>query len=310
LVRSGYYHTVPVRQTRYIFLGLADLSEIPVTTEVDEQERETGRVLGGVGPGYALLFGELSQRIRSGEFKPDEQIPSERELCETYGVSRTLVRQALDLGEREGLLVRVPSKGTFVARPRIIQDLARMTTFQTTLAHLDLTPSRRVLRTNWETPSPEVAQQLRVSQVTPLLYLEVMGLADGSPLALYQSHVPAAIVQASNLEARLGNSDEGSTSSSYEIIASALGATHLDANQLYEVTAIDATSAAALSVAPYSPTFRVTTVFSLPEGTPVEARTALYLGDRYGFRILRPVALQDDSESPDEGPSTTASGLH
>ena len=49
---------------------------------------------------------------------PGSPAPSERELVHRFGVARMTVRQALDTLVTEGLLERVPGRGTFVARPR------------------------------------------------------------------------------------------------------------------------------------------------------------------------------------------------
>ncbi|NMB45727.1 MAG: GntR family transcriptional regulator [Firmicutes bacterium] len=57
----------------------------------------------------------ILDRIISKEFTPGEKIPSERELCEIFSVSRTTVRRALDDLVAEGVLFRIPAKGTYVA---------------------------------------------------------------------------------------------------------------------------------------------------------------------------------------------------
>jgi GntR family transcriptional regulator len=249
------------------------------------------RALVGAGAGYALLLADLGQRVRDGEWNPGDQIPSERQLCEMYGVSRPLVRQALELGEREGLLVRVPGKGTFIARQRVIQELSRMTTFEVTLEQHELAAERQVIRSARELPPAEVARQLRISPTSPVLYLEVLGLADGRPLALYHSYAPVATAEAAELEQRIAASGGGRLPPGwYEGIADALGVPHLLADQLYEVVAVDPRSASALRVAPGTPAFKVSTIFSTPDRTPVEARVALYPGDRYGFHMAHELA--------------------
>jgi GntR family transcriptional regulator len=265
-----------------------------------------GQQLGRGGPGYALLYAELSRRIRSGEWKPDERVPSERELCDRYQVSRTLVRQALALAERDGLLVRVPGKGTFVARPRIIQELSRMTTFRTTLAHLELAPARRVLRCDWEIPPSDVTVQLRLPASTQVLYLEVVGLAGMRPLALYQSYIPPAVAKASMLEQRVSSGSEVGGPSSYEVIGEALGVPHLRADQLYETVNLDDRNAAALELPTNAAAFKVITLFTTPDDTPVESRVALYPGDRYGFHIVRTVALREEGDEGGSEPSPLA----
>jgi DNA-binding LacI/PurR family transcriptional regulator len=58
----------------------------------------------------------LRAQISRGDFKPGARIPSERELCEIYGVSRTTVRTAVMSLVFDGLLVRHAGDGTYVHR--------------------------------------------------------------------------------------------------------------------------------------------------------------------------------------------------
>jgi DNA-binding FadR family transcriptional regulator len=53
---------------------------------------------------YQEVLDRLIQRIRSGEVLPGEQLPSERELMETYGVGRPTIREALQTLERSGIV--------------------------------------------------------------------------------------------------------------------------------------------------------------------------------------------------------------
>lgn len=65
-------------------------------------------------PIYRQLKEIIKQKIEQGEFKPGERIPTEYELCETFAISRTSVRQALAELAQEGYLYRQQGSGTFV----------------------------------------------------------------------------------------------------------------------------------------------------------------------------------------------------
>ncbi len=65
-------------------------------------------------PLYVQIRNQLKQKIMNGEFKPLDFIPTEQELCEDFGVSLITVRQALKDLVNEGLLCRVPRRGTYV----------------------------------------------------------------------------------------------------------------------------------------------------------------------------------------------------
>lgn len=64
---------------------------------------------------YEEVVSQIHELIREGKFKAGDQLPSERELAETFKVSRTSLREALRALETEGLVVSRTGTGTFVA---------------------------------------------------------------------------------------------------------------------------------------------------------------------------------------------------
>jgi GntR family transcriptional regulator of arabinose operon len=69
----------------------------------------------GAIPLHVQLLNQLRHLILSGTWAPDARIPSEPELQRQLNISRSTVRQALSNAKAEGLIVRVPGKGTYVA---------------------------------------------------------------------------------------------------------------------------------------------------------------------------------------------------
>ncbi|MGG7178995.1 GntR family transcriptional regulator [Clostridium paraputrificum] len=72
-------------------------------------------------PVYYQLKEAIQKKINAGVWKVGQCIDSERELSETYGVSRMTIRQALGELVQEGILVREKGKGTFVCEPKVKQ---------------------------------------------------------------------------------------------------------------------------------------------------------------------------------------------
>jgi len=65
-------------------------------------------------PLYFQLEQIIKSKILMGEFVPGEQIPTEKDLCETYQVSTITARQAILNLVNEGLIIRRRGKGSFV----------------------------------------------------------------------------------------------------------------------------------------------------------------------------------------------------
>ncbi len=69
------------------------------------------------------IYSSIMNRIRTGYFAEGSKLPTERELCETFGAARNAVRQALETLEREGAVSRQVGRGTFVT-PQAATDTA------------------------------------------------------------------------------------------------------------------------------------------------------------------------------------------
>jgi GntR family transcriptional repressor for pyruvate dehydrogenase complex len=63
---------------------------------------------------YERIVSQIEQRFEAGDLKVGDQLPSERELAEQFGVSRTAVREAVKALRQKGLLEIRPGRGTFI----------------------------------------------------------------------------------------------------------------------------------------------------------------------------------------------------
>src|SRR5688500_18976646 len=88
---------------------------------------------------------------------PGSPAPAERELVQLFGVARMTVRQALDALVAEGLLERIPGRGTFVADSRVDQ-VPRLTGFAEEMTRRGMTPASRTLLARLESAGPGVAR--------------------------------------------------------------------------------------------------------------------------------------------------------
>jgi GntR family transcriptional regulator len=75
-------------------------------------------------PLWMQLKSILQGQIQSGELLPDSQLYSEHELCRLYGVSRTVVREALSELVHDRYIYRIQGKGTFISGRKEEQDFA------------------------------------------------------------------------------------------------------------------------------------------------------------------------------------------
>ncbi|MFT4219673.1 MAG: GntR family transcriptional regulator [Microbacterium sp.] len=145
-------------------------------------------------PMYDQLRRLIIDGISRDGMRPGDLLPGEHRLCEQYGISRTVVRQALAQLEHEGVVERVKGKGTFVARPRINENLVH------TLVGLYEDVERRgghvhsdVLRHEIEPASADVAEALGLEPGTPVVVLERLRIVDHDPWALATVWMPEEV---------------------------------------------------------------------------------------------------------------------
>lgn len=114
--------------------------------------------------------------------EPGSPAPSERELVTRFGVARMTVRQAMDALVSEGLLERMPGKGTFVARPR--RRTERPLGFTEDMRRRGLQPESQTLLTRLEQAGPGVARALDITEGDSILHWRRLRRADGGPICI------------------------------------------------------------------------------------------------------------------------------
>lgn len=130
-----------------------------------------------------------------GRYRPGQRLPSESALMATYGVSRITVRQALAHLTARGLLVRRQGKGTFVAAPRVRQDLGRLVSFVDVLTAQGLEPETRLLDFAPRPAPARIRELLQLPGEEALAFRRQYRL-DGRPLALTEVYYPPAVAAA------------------------------------------------------------------------------------------------------------------
>jgi GntR family transcriptional regulator len=138
-------------------------------------------------PLYHQLYELLVAKIRTGELKPGDGLPTEFRLIDEYGVSRITVRKVLDLLSAEGLIVRERGRGTFVAHPQLEHGTTRIVSFTDDMRQRGFTPGTRVLFSGLVPATEAVARALGVAPGEEMARIDRLRLADGEPMCLEES---------------------------------------------------------------------------------------------------------------------------
>jgi len=142
-------------------------------------------------PFYYQLKQILLADLRERGLAPGTRLPGDHELCETYDVSRTVVRQALSELETEGVIERVKGRGTFVAQARVPEHLVQSLTglYEDVAArgsHL-----RSTVRRQEVVPADaQIAAQLEIEPGAPVTVVERLRFVDDEPWVLVTTYLP------------------------------------------------------------------------------------------------------------------------
>ncbi len=141
-------------------------------------------------PLYYQLMDIIINMIDREEFGEDDQLPSEREFCEIYNVSRSTVRQAIQELEKEGYIYRVHGKGTFVSREKFRQDLLEFYSFTEEMKKIGKVPSSKVLDFEIVESNEKIAKKMRLNPKDRVYVFTRLRLADNEPMMLETSFIP------------------------------------------------------------------------------------------------------------------------
>lgn len=150
-------------------------------------------------PLYYKLKQTILQWIEDEKYHPGDLLPSEKELQEMFNLSRTTVRLAMKELELEGLVVRNPGKGTFVACLKMETSPRRLLSFTEEMISYGLRPGSQVLSFQKELPGGKITKVLQIQEDEEVWKLERIRLADSTPIATEVSYIPAALVNDINI---------------------------------------------------------------------------------------------------------------
>jgi GntR family transcriptional regulator len=206
---------------------------------------------------------------------PGSPVPPERELARQYATSRTTVRQALSELVIEGRLQRVQGRGTFVTKPKVAQLLELASYTEGMRAH-GLHPRTAILDVGYVTVDEHLAGMLGLRTSGRALRIHRLRLADGEPMSIDTSHLPAR--RFPGLRKQLAHH-----SSLYETLTATYGVELAEAEETIETVLAGPQDARLLGVDVGLPLLLLSRHAFDSRGEPVEWAQSWYRGDRYKF---------------------------
>lgn len=144
-------------------------------------------------PLYFQLMKDLINKIDKHVYVEHEKLPSERELCTIYKMSRITIRQALQELERENYIYKLHGKGTFVAPKLYNQKLVKLYSFTEEMKKSGKNPTTKVLEFHEILADERLASKMEINTFEEVFQVIRLRLADDEPLMFETSYLPKKI---------------------------------------------------------------------------------------------------------------------
>ena len=150
-------------------------------------------------PLYIQLRNSIRVAIDDGTLKNKDKLPTEDELCDTFHISRPVVRQAYADLLAQGVIIRMKGKGTFVTKQVVSRNFTNeLYNFSGEMERLGKKPKTKVLVVEVLHGDPVVYPLLGLKENDKILHFKRLRLADDVPVYLEDSYID--LKQFPNLE--------------------------------------------------------------------------------------------------------------
>jgi GntR family transcriptional regulator len=231
------------------------------------------------GPLWLQVKQALSARIRDLDLSEHDRLPSEAQLCAEFGVSRTVVREAMTQMVHEGRIYRLQGKGAFVSSHQDEQNFIGSTVgFSGDLEVKRRTVARRILRQAVDLPTLRMQQMMQIDADEPVVIVDRVMSVDG---------VPRVIVRCAMLHSAVPGLERLpiANRSLYDTISRQYGIRLTRAERWVEAVALEEEDAALLEVEPGHPALLIESLGSSETLHAFEYYTAHFLTDRSRLRF-------------------------
>lgn len=226
-------------------------------------------------PIYHQIYNGIIEQIHNGEFSPNDQLPSENELSQQYGISPMTVRQAMRELVEKGYIYRVRGRGTFIAPRFLKHDLNQLVSFSEDIQSRNLIPGAKILIfERVECPS-DIANYLKIREKTNILRIKRLRFANGEPVGIHDVYLSGVNFSKTILEEK---------KSLYSVLES-IGIILTEGEDILEAIEANKEYSEILKVHLGAPLLQMTRTSQDSTGRTVEYVKAVYIADLYRYAI-------------------------
>jgi GntR family transcriptional regulator len=239
-------------------------------------------------PLYLQIREALKKQILDGDYAPFDRLPSESALMETFGVSRITVRQSLRDLHAEGLIFSSQGKGTFVSKPKAMQDVQYLQGLSEAMTPKGYETTAKLLSIREVKPNKDVQKNLNITTKAGAIEVVRVRYLNREAVSVDTSYFPMSIGQ--KLFAR------DLTGDIFPLLENELRIPLGRADINLEARSADGDTAKLLAIEAGDPIMWVQRLVHDVDGNPVDYEYLAFRGDayKYRFRIERDTSTTTD----------------
>ncbi|WP_211452140.1 GntR family transcriptional regulator [Collimonas antrihumi] len=229
-------------------------------------------------PLYTQVRENLRERILDGSYAPHAQLPAESEMSTIFGVSRITIRQALSDLQKEGVIFKIPGKGSFVSKPKAFQQLTQLEGFAEAMSRMGYEIYNQVTSHKIIEAPPKVAQQFGLSAGAPITEIKRIRFLNREPVSLEITYLPQEIGESLRKE-------DLATRDIFLILENDYGIALGHADLQIDALLADVTLAHALRVPEGTALLRLQRLTHRADRTPLDFEYLYFRGDAFQYRL-------------------------
>lgn len=229
-------------------------------------------------PLYYQLYDIIINKIESGIYKEHDKLPSERELCDKYNISRATVRKAMDELEKKDYIYKEHGRGIFVSPKAFKQDLLNFYSFTEEMKKIGRKPSSEVINFEKINVDEELIKKLNCKKGIEFYKVTRLRLADEEPMMFETSFLPVERFKGLTKKDLENNA-------MYDIFRNKYNVIFKKAEENFQATAIRENESLYLDVKKGSPGIFLER-YTYENDNIIEYTSSIARGDKFKFHVV------------------------
>ncbi len=230
---------------------------------------------------YEEIAEDIKNRIESGEYRPNDQLPLEKEMCDKYGVSRITIKKAMDKLVMRGLVVKRRGAGTFVKDidDKEVSDISTSYQFEGfSKTFSDKTIISKIVEFKVINAEREIAEKLKIPEDEFVYYIVRARYADKVPYVMEYTYMPIDLIPGVKVDTLKG--------SIYEYIENKLNLKIKSAHRTIRASLPTAIEQEYLEINENFPILEVEQTAYLDTGQAFEYSKSRHRSDKFEFKSI------------------------